>query len=181
MKYKCTQGFSLLETLLAVIVIMVAGLGTYSLFETGVKGAHLSDAADEAVQIANVYTDLASSNLTAAGNDIPMLLQNSGRLSSKYFSSTSDGVVMYNAFGEIKFNDEPSAYSFAVAFPLGCDTSDVTSPSSVPGQFFSKVKDIYSCTPLGSKDYAADCSGQVTPCSRATKNTMIILYFNMNH
>lgn len=180
MKYKWARGFSLLEVLLAVIVIMVAGLGTYSLFQTGVKDAHLSDAADEAVQIANVYTDLASSNLTSMGNDIPSLLQNSGRLSTKYFDSTGDTVTMYNAFGTIKFNS-PSPYSFTVGFPLGCSTTDdVTSASSVPGQFYAKVKDVYSCTPLGGKDYETDCAGQVTTC-KSNGKTIIVLYFNMNH
>jgi prepilin-type N-terminal cleavage/methylation domain-containing protein len=180
-KYLRIKGFSMLEVLLAVVVITIAGMGIYSLFNTGVSNSKISDATGEAVQIANVYTDLASSNLTASDDDLPTLLQNSGRLSSKYFSSSSskDGttaVKMNNAFGSVSFASV-TAYSFAVTFPLGCSTGDAASSSSVPGQFFSKVKDLYSCTSGGSKNYA-DCAASA--CTNG-KSSSITLYFNMNH
>lgn len=173
------HGFSLMEAFLAIIVVVMAGLGAYTVFDSGTKNEHISEATDEAVQIANVYTDLASSDLTANGDDLPTLLQNSGRLSSKYFSSTDSAVTMYNAFGALTFADV-KAYSFSAIFPLGCFTGDVTSESSVPGQFFSKVSDMYSCNPSGGKDYVKDCVPNVTKCASG-EQTSITLYFNMNH
>lgn len=172
------RGFSLLEALLAIVVVAIAGLGIYSLFDSGVKTQNLSEATDEAVEIANVYTDLASSNLTSSDDDIPALLQKSGRLSSKYFSSNRDAVEMYNAFGKITFSNV-SAYGFTVTFPLGCFKGDATSLSSTPGQFYSKVKDVYSCNDAGSKNYATDCAPSVTTCTAGNTST-IKLYFNMN-
>ena len=133
MRQKHSRGFSLLEVLLAVVVITIAGLGAYSLFDSGVKSNNITDAEDEAVQIANVYTDLASSNLTAGVTveTLPALLQNSGRLSSKYFSGTTT-VQMNNAFGTLNFT-LPTAYSFAVAIPLGC----LPTTSDIPKNFFN--------------------------------------------
>ena len=178
---RCSSGFSMLEVMLAIIVIVVAGVGAYELFSSGLSKTNTADAEDEAVQIANVYTDLASSNLTTSGNDIPTLLQKSGRISTKYFSTSGTGgddVQMYNAFGTLTFTDA-TPYSFTVQIPLGCSSGDVMSDSSLPGQFYSKVKDSYSCTPEGSKEYS-DCTPKPLPCTAHTQ-TKITLYFNMNH
>jgi len=186
MHHKQKKGFGLLEALLAIIVIVIAGLGAYSLFDSGVKSSNITDAEDEAVQIANVYTDLASSNLTTAKNDIPTILRDSGRLSNKYFSSSAGdsntGVSMHNAFGELTFDSaNATAYSFEVRIPLGCVQGDIKNKSSLPAQFFSKVQDAYSCDATGSKDYtSAGCQGNVTPCATGTQSS-IKLYFNMNH
>jgi len=169
------KGFSLLEALLAIIVIVIAGLGAYSLFDSGVKSNNITEAEDEVVQIANVYTDLASSDLTSnvATVGIETLLQNSGRLSAKYFSGSP--VQLNNAFGALDFSVEtPTPYSFAVAIPLGCVPAD----SSLPEQFFKKVQDQYSCTAGGSKDFE-DCSS-VLPC-KGPVHSSLTLYFNMNH
>ncbi len=177
MNQKRSRGFSLLEVLLAVVVVVIAGLGAYSLFNSGISQNNISDATEEIVQIANVYTDLASSGLT---NDVPdeeeieTLLQNSGRLSNKYFSSTTPP-QMLNPYGALIFSSA-TPYSYQLVVPLGCSTGDVTSLASVPGQLFSKVKDIYSCDEIGDKDYAA-C--KVTACAAGTKST-ITLFFNMN-
>ncbi len=177
---RSSVGFSMLEVMLAIVVIVVAGVGAYELFDSGVTSNNLTEAEDEAVQIANVYTDLASSGLTndveAVG--IPTLLQNSARLSSKYFSSSKSPAQMNNAYGALTFS-AGTPYSFTVLIPLGCVTEDTTSSSSIPGQFFSKVKDIYSCDATGSKDYAV-CAGAVTACTGGAKST-ITLYFNMNN
>lgn len=168
-------GFSMLEVSLAIIIIVVAGMGAYELFSSGLKSNNITDAEDEAVQIANVYTDLASSDLTSnvATVGIETLLQNSGRLSAKYFSGSP--VQLNNAFGALDFSVEtPTPYSFAVAIPLGCVPAD----SSLPEQFFKKVQDQYSCTAGGSKDFA-DCS-PVLPCKESVHSSLT-LYFNMNH
>ncbi len=175
MKYGSVRGFSLMEVILSVVILTVAGLGVYSLFNTGKSNLSLADAADQAVQIANVYTDLASSQLTTSDDDIPSLLKNSGRLSNKYFSLNS-GVQIHNAFGIVTFSNV-TPYSFVAIFPLSCGSGNVTSISSVPGQFFTKVQDVYSCDSSGSKDYAS-CA--VTTCSHGQAST-ITLYFNMNH
>jgi prepilin-type N-terminal cleavage/methylation domain-containing protein len=179
MNQKRSRGFSLLEVLLAVVVVLVAGLGAYSLFNSGISQNNISDATEEAVQIANVYTDLASSGLTnnVASEGIETLLQNSGRLSNKYFSSSTPP-QMLNPYGALIFSSA-TPYSYQLVVPLGCSTGDVASLSSVPGQLFSKVKDIYSCDATGSKDYAV-CVGSVTGCTGGTKST-ITLYFNMNN
>lgn len=168
-------GFSLMEALLAIVVVAIAGLGAYTLFDSSSKTEHIAEATDEAVEIANVYTDLASSGLTSNGDDIPTLLQNSGRLSSKYFSSSST-VTMNNAFGQLSFSSV-TPYSFVVTFPLGCSSDNVDSLSSIAGQFYSKVKDLYSCDASGDKTYAT-CSK--TACVQGHQ-TSITLYFNMNH
>jgi len=174
-----SHGFSLMEALLAIIVVVVASFGVYSLFNSGSYQAHLSDATTQAVEIANIYTDLASSHLTGGAATVPELLQNSGRLSSKYFSSNSDGQVnVYNAFGQLAFT-KINAYSFSVDVPLGCFKGDVESLSSVPAQFFSKVKDMYSCNDAGNKDYAT-CASKVIPCSGTTPTT-ITVYFSMSY
>ena len=175
---KHIKGFSLLEVLLAVVVVTVAGLGAYSLFDSGVKSNNITEAENQAVQIANVYTDLASSGLTnnVVTDGIVTLLQNSGRLSSKYFSSTP--VQMNNAFGEVPFFDV-TPYSFGMTVRLGC----LPSNSSVPQQFLSKVQDVYSCSPTEDKDDLSDCGNAVGMCSGETggSSTTLTLYFNMNN
>lgn len=177
MKKRRSLGFSLLEVLLAVVVITIAGLGAYSLFNSGISQNNISDATEEVVQIANVYTDLASSGLTnnVASEGIETLLQNSGRLSNKYFSSSTP-LQMLNPYGALIFSSV-TPYSYQLVVPLGCSTGDVASLASVPGQLFSKVKDIYSCDATGDKDYAT-CT--VTECAVGTKST-ITLFFNMNN
>lgn len=173
MNQKRSKGFSLLEVLLSLIVVTVAGLGVYSLFDSGVKSTNVNDAENQAVQIANVYTDLASSDLTnnVDSEGIVTLLKNSGRLSSKYFSSEQ----MHNAFGVLDFSVvTPTAYSFAVKIPLGCLSQD----SSVPEQFFNKVKDLYSCNASGSKDYA-NCVK--VACEPGGARSSLTLYFDMNY
>lgn len=174
MNQKRNKGFSLLEVLLAVVVITIAGLGAYSLFDSGVKSNNLTQAEDEAIQIANVYTDLASSDLTSASDNIPELLQNSGRLPSQYFStatgSGSSIVTMHNAFGTLAFTSE-TANSFSVVIPLGC----LSAKSEVPKNFFNKVRDMYSCQ--GSDTYSSSC---LTPCGAGGVQTSLNLSFNMN-
>ena len=169
----CCKGFSLLEVMLALVVITVAGLGAYSLFDSGVKSSNITEAEGQAVQIANVYTDLASSNLTAGvtAATLPALLQNSGRLSSKYFSGTTT-VQMNNAFGQVNFTGEATPYSFIVEVPLG----SINDTSSLPEQFFSKVKDVYSCDGAGAK---VGCT--VGACTAAASSRCIVLFFNMNN
>lgn len=175
MNQKRIQGFGLLEVLLAVVVITIAGLGAYALFDSGVKSSKITDATDQVVQIANVYTDLSSADLTEniTGENIPALLQNSGRLSNKYFSSSSGSVQMYNAFGALDF-PAGTATSFSIDIPLGC----VDVGSTMPKDFFNKVQDQYSCTAEGSKNFD-DCA-QVAPCKGPLKSTLT-LYFNMNN
>jgi len=174
---KNSKGFSLLEVLLAVVVVTVAGLGVYALFDSGVKSNNISDATNEAVEIANVYTDLASSNLTSdvATVGIETLLKNSGRLSAKYFSTSTDAGAsaahMNNAFGALVFT-EPTPYSFTLAIPLGCLPAD----SSVPEQFFNKVEDTYSCDATGNKDFTT-C---VTTTCASGSSTTLTLYFDLN-
>ena len=174
MNQKRSKGFSLLEVLLAVVVVTVAGLGAYALFDSGVKSNNITDAEDEAIQIANVYTDLASSDLTSADDDIPTLLQNSGRLSSKYFStatgSDSSSVSMYNAFGALNFTPV-SAYSFSVQIPLGC----LPENSTIPQNFFNKVRDLYNCD--GSDTYSTAC---LVACVAGKSPTYLDLSFSIN-
>lgn len=170
MSQKHKAGFTLIEVMLALVVITIAGLGAYSLFDSGVKSNKITDAENEAVQIANVYTDLASAGLTSSDEDIPSLLKNSGRLSSKYFSTNSSSTVMMNAFGPLTFTS-PTAYSFSVSIPLGCLPAD----SILPKDFFNKVRDMYSCN--GSDSYSDDC---VVACSGAT-STYLNLSFSMSN
>lgn len=179
MKQTLCKGFSLLEVLLAVIVITVAGLGAYALFDSGIKSSNLSDATDEMVQIGNVYTDLASSDLTSnvAEDGIMTLLQNSGRLSNKYFTESDGSTIMSNPFGTLTFSDAPTPYSFSVTVPLGCLPSD----SLVPKQFFNKVQDLYSCDASGGKDYDACASSAFAACSGAGSESKLTLYFNLNN
>lgn len=180
MNQKRSKGFSLLEVLLAVVVITIAGIGTYSLFDSGVSSNNISDATNEAVEVANVYTDLASSNLTAdvTAENIVSYLQNTGRLSNKYFSTSTTSkdkeatASMNNAFGRLDFT-VATPYSFVVAIPLGC----LSKNSSVPEQFFKKVEDAYSCDDTGSKDFTT-CA--VSACSHGTPSTLT-LYFNLNN
>lgn len=170
-----------MEALLAIIIVVMASLGVYSVFNSGSYEAHLSDATTQAVEIANIYTDLASSDLTGGTATVPELLQNSGRLSSKYFASdTDDKVNIHNPFGQLAFT-KTNAYSFSVDVPLGCFKGEVDNSASVPGQFFSKVKDMYSCDASGSKSYQTCINKQgVTACS-PTSPTTITLYFSMNY
>ncbi|MES2204447.1 MAG: prepilin-type N-terminal cleavage/methylation domain-containing protein [Pseudomonadota bacterium] len=170
MNQKHKAGFSLLEVMLALVVITIAGLGAYSLFDSGVKSNNITEAESQVVQIANVYTDLASSDLTSNSDDIPTLLKDSGRLSSKYFSTSSS--VMYNAFGELTFSGA-TAYSFVLEVPLG----SINDKSTVPDQFFKKVQDVYSCTPTGDK---SECPAAVA-CTKASELRCLTLYFNMNY
>jgi prepilin-type N-terminal cleavage/methylation domain-containing protein len=174
---KSSRGFSLLEVLLAITVVTVASLGAYALFDSGIKSNNMADAENQAVEIANVYTDLASSNLTndVAPDKIAGVLQNSGRLSNKYFSGSASAVVMRNAFGVLTF-PEATAYSFSIKIPLGCLTN---TNSNLPQQFLSKVQDSYSCNTAGSK-VIANCSGAVTACSAGTPSSLI-LYYNLNN
>ena len=175
MNQKRNKGFSLLEVALALVVITVAGLGAYSLFDSGVKSSNITEAEDQAVQIANVYTDLASSNLTAGVTveTLPALLQNSGRLSSKYFSGTTT-VQMNNAFGALDFSAAaPTSYSFSVAIPLGC----LPATSDIPKSFFNKVRDMYNCGTSDTYD-AATC---VTACVAGASPTYLDLSFSMNN
>ena len=167
---KHSKGFSLLEVLLAVVVITIAGLGAYSLFDSGVHSNNMTEAEDQVVQIANVYTDLASSDLTSATDNIPELLQNSGRLSSKYFSGTS-AVQINNPFGALMFSNS-TPYSFDVTIPLGCLPAD----STIPKSFFNKVRDLYRCG--GSDVYLDAC---VTACQVGQSPTLLNLSFSMNN
>lgn len=185
MNQKRSKGFSLLEVILALVVITSAGLGVYTLFDSGIKSNNLSDATNQVIEIANVYTDLASSNLTASVSeeaDLVTLLQNSGRLPNKYFSSSSttgEGgaitttVTINNAFGTLDFSSPaPTPYSFVVEVPLG----SINDKSSAPDQLFSKVQDVYSCDAAGGK---TDCS--VEKCTGAQSSRCIKLYFNLNN
>lgn len=152
---KTQAGFTLLETLLAIIVITIAGLGAYSLFNSGLVSSNLADTVDEMVEIANVYTDLASSNLTkniSSSAQLVTLLQSSGRLSSKYFAA--DG-SMVNAYGATSIAySSVTPYGFTAAVPLALYSAS-TDGLSAASQFCSKVQDVYSsCT--------TKCSG--APC-----------------
>ncbi len=174
MNQKCSRGFSLLEVLLAVVVITIAGLGAYSLFDSGLKSNNITEAANEVVEIANVYTDLASSNLTTGvtTTTIVSLLQNSGRLPQKYFPSAT---TMANAFGNLTF-DPVSPYSFTVLVPLG--TFPAGSTSSIPADFCKKVQDVYSCTTPGTP---ASGDTPATPAASTCTVTACKLTFSMNN
>lgn len=154
----------MLETLLAIVVITVAGLGVYGLFNSGLLSSQLSDVTDEMVEIANIYTDLSSADLTSSVTDeasLVAVLQNSGRLSAKYFTSVSDGTTtsasMVSAYGPISYT-AANAYSFTACVPLGGTSADTT--STVVSQFCNKVQDVYaSCV----ADTANSCqTGQLT-------------------
>lgn len=165
MKHRHHRGFSMLETMLAIIVVVIAGFGVYEAFNSGLSNNNIADAENEVVEIANVYTDLASSNLTDKVTDSASFinaLYRSGRLSSKYFST--DGTVMYNTFGALDFSAvDPTPYSYAVTVPLGC----LKLTSSLPQDFYKKVQDVYSCANI--------------LCERTLKcPTSITLYFNLN-
>lgn len=143
MRYLKNKGFALLEVMLAVIAVMIVGIGVYSVFSSGVNNNDLTAAATEMVEVANIYTDLASADLTANVDEtsIVTLLQNSGRLSSSYFGSDedSDGELepkMFNKFGELNFLSADS-YSFVVDVPLGSREAPVD-------QFCKQLQDSYS-------------------------------------
>ena len=165
---KHQSGFSLLEAMLAIVIVGIAGIGVYSLFNSGLGSYHITDASNEIVEVANVYTDLASADLTATitTSNIVSTLKNSGRLSSKYFSN--DGTSMINAFSSLNFTSA-NAYSFTVSVPLG----ELASGSTVPSQFYSAVKDQYTCD--GSHSYSDACV--TTP--ETGGSTTITLVFNL--
>lgn len=152
------QGFSLLETLLAITVITIAGLGVYSLFNSGLSSSKLADTTDEMVEIANVYTDLASADLTNSvtgdGESVSAalitVLQNSGRLPAKYFPTSSS---MANAYGEITYT-AATPYSFTATVPLGFSDKD----STVVQQFCNKVQDVYASCSQTTECEAAPCA-----------------------
>lgn len=144
MSYLKNKGFALLEVMLAVIAVMIVGIGVYSVFSSGVNNNDLTAAATEMVEVANVYTDLASTDLTSTVIDedsIVTLLQNSGRLSSSYFGSAvnaeGDSVPkMINKFGALYFSTV-KPYYFVVDVPLGNRGAPVD-------QFCSQLKDSYA-------------------------------------
>lgn len=166
MQQRSNAGFSMLEALLAIIVVIVAGVGVYEAFGSGLSNTNISTAEDEVMQIANVYTDLASSNLTGdvtTAEKMISLLYNSGRLPSNYFSA--DGTVIANPFGTLDFSKAtPTPYGYTVVVPLGC----LKAGSTVPVQFYQKVKDLYSCT---------DC----TELTAYTCPVQITLTFSLNN
>ena len=164
---KKQKAFGLLEVMLAVIVIMVAGLGVYATFNSGINNNNLNEAANEMVEIANVYTDLSSANLTSSLTDetgLVTLLQNSDRLASSYFiagspdSSDSAGTeaVMVNKFGQLSFSTI-TPYSFMVDVPLSQKGSPVD-------QFCQQVNDVYAdCqTTAGSATNSATLTFDLT-------------------
>lgn len=150
-KMKKQSGFSLFDVMLAIIVIVVASIGVYALFERGSTTNSITQAEDQMVQIASVYSDLSAADLT---NDVPAtpiatLLYNSQRLSEQYFDLTGGTPPsdMVNGFGLLTFS-EASSYGFTVMIPLGCVSTTVAQG------FYNAVRDQYSCTVGGSTDYA---------------------------
>lgn len=146
------SGFSLLESMLAIVLVAVAGMGVYSLFHSGMDSYHLNDASQEMVEIANVFTDLASADLTGdiSGTTMVTALYNSDRLSSRYFSN--DGQTMLNPFSSLAFT-AANPYSFSVNVPLGCLDAD----SNVPDQFCHAVEDLYACGTVITSDSEGAC------------------------
>ena len=128
--------------MLAITVVAIAGLGVYSLFHSGMDSYHMSDASQEMIEIANVFTDLASADLTSntSADVLVQNLQNSGRLPSRYFATVDGKLVMVNSYAALQFSAS-TAYSFSVNVPLGC----LDESSTVPAQFCSAVQDVYTC------------------------------------
>lgn len=146
--YPGNKGFSLLETMLAVIAVMIAGLGIYAVFSSGLSNNNLNSASSEMVEVANVYTDLASADLTSDLDETSIVttLQNTGRLSGNYFASSTTkdpdtgkdvtAETMVNKFGGLVFANV-TAYGFDVTVPLG-------STGNPGAQFCQQLKDMYS-------------------------------------
>jgi Tfp pilus assembly protein PilV len=158
---KKQSGFSLFDVMLAIVVIVVASIGVYVLFEKGSSTNSLTNAENQMVQIAGVYSDLSAADLT---NDVPTtpietLLYNSQRLSEQYFTVT-DGTpsTMVNGFGLLTFSDT-SPYGFTVAVPLGCVSTTVAQG------FYNAVRDQYACDADGNTSCtieSAECVESVT-------------------
>ena len=146
-------GFSLLETLLAIIVITIAGVGVYSAFNSGLASSDLAGTVDEMVEVANVYTDLAATNLTSSINSSATLiaaLKNSGRLSADYFLTNADQTIsLIDAYDDAVQFSHVTPYSFTATVPLGVvwTGNKATAASSVASQFCDQVQDVYACVP----------------------------------
>ena len=166
---KLARGFSLMETLLAIVVTGIASMGVYALFHSAMSSYHLSDASSEVIEIANVYADLSSADLTTevtSSETLVDVLQKSRQLPNKYFTSGESESNISNAFGKLSFSSV-APYGFTVVVPLGCVDED----SSVPKNFFNDVRDQYLCG--SSASYSESCV-QLDGCA-----TTISLTFNV--
>ena len=165
-------GFAMLDVLLAVIVVLLAFTGIYALFDRGVASNNMTQAQNQMIEMAGVFSDLSSAGLTndlSSGSQLAYLFQNSQRLASRYFYSTENSIGMQNSFGElVLIGDGITPYSFEAKVPLGCATEQEAE------RFFNAVRDEYSC--VGDSDDFANCELDSTGCGNDV-NT-ITLYYN---
>lgn len=165
---KKKSGFSLFDVMLAIVVIVVASIGVYVLFERGSTTNSITQAENQMVQIASVYSDLSAADLTndiGDSSSLETLLYNSQRLSEQYFDVTDGSVAnMMNGFGALTFS-EATPFSFTVAVPLGCVSTTVAQG------FYNAVRDQYACDAAGS----TSCTIESAECVES-----MTLYYDTN-
>lgn len=110
--YRGQKGFSLLEALLAIVIIVAAGLGVVELFISADKKNKVNTTQTIVQQAASAMSQLLSTNYTSTGLNTASVVK-SGLMSSTY-TTTSGGIR--GPYGDITVTqststDAPSEYS----------------------------------------------------------------------
>lgn len=137
-------GFAMLEVMLAVIVIVVASIGVFAMYRSSSNQTADTQIANQLMQIASTYSNLISASLTnsvTSQSSLISLLQNSGQLSSNYFSTgsgSSSSTVINSVYGALSF-DNVSEVSYKVTVPYpGRNLQQAVA-------IFNQVSNSYTC------------------------------------
>lgn len=111
-KYRKQKGFSLLEALLAIVIIVAAGLGVVELFISADKKNKVNTTQTIVQQAASAMSQLLSTNYTSTGLDTAAVVK-SGLMSNTY--TTSSGGIM-GPYGQVTVDQSsntaaPSEYT----------------------------------------------------------------------
>lgn len=160
MKIKHANGFTLLEVMLALLILALSGYGVYSLYRSTQSSYTHDQLVQQVATLSTTYQQLSQAHLTQGlktADDFTQLMKNSMQLPATYFSIDEAGVShLANSLGPIEVvtvSDNQVQFKFPV---------DVTSYSA---------RQAY-CEAL--KNYTAACMPIAAPLLGAKSSLLLI-------
>ena len=108
---KESLGFALLETLLALVIITIASLGIFALFQSASQQNKVNVTKNIIEQVSGIASELMHSNLSVTTDNVI----NSGLVAQSYLKTSGSSTKLVGPYGEINISTRNIPGSYVVS------------------------------------------------------------------